>query len=241
MPRVPGRLLLRFGLFVAILAAGFLALQQPRVREQLALETLTANLDNLRRHPAAAPVFVVTTAVLTAVGLPGTVPVVAGGAVFGALSGGLLAFTGMVAGAALSFALAHTLARDLVVHLLGSRLKRFEHQLQRLGFWTLLRLRFLPMPYAIVNYGVCLAGVRFSTYIYSTSVALLPICLTYAYFASSLVGAASADRAGVLRNLALVILLLFLLSFVPQRFSAWLQRRSRRDVPAPPPPREGRS
>ena len=238
---VPGKLLLKFALFVAILAAGFLALQLPGVRDQLVLDTLTTNLDNLRRHPAAAPVFVVATALLTAVGLPGTVPVVAGGAVFGALSGGLLAFTGMVAGAALSFALAHTLARDFVRHLLGSRLERFERQLQRLGFWTLLRLRFLPMPYAIVNYGVCLAGVRFSTYIYSTALALLPICLTYAYFASSLLGAAGPDRAGVLRNLALAILFLFVLSFVPPRLSAWWRRSSRRDVPAPPPPREGRS
>ncbi|MEE2775618.1 MAG: VTT domain-containing protein [Acidobacteriota bacterium] len=241
MPRPNGRPLFRFALFVVILGAGFGALQLPGIREQMALENLAANLEQLSRHPATAPSMIVAAALLTAVGLPGTVAIVAAGAVFGTLVGGLVAWAGLVGGAALSYALSHTLARDLVVQLLGGRLGRFEAQLQRFGFWPMLRLRFLPMPFAVVNYSVCLAGVRFAVYMYSTAAALLPIAMVYAYFSASLIDAAHGERNGVARNLLLAIVFLFLLSFVPPRLSAWRQRRRTDGAPGPPPPPEGRS
>ena len=241
MPGAQGRPLLKFAAFAAILGIGFATLMLPSVREQLVPATLASNLERLGRHPAAAPAFVLATALLTGVGLPGTVPILVAGAVFGTIGGGLLAWAGLVGGAAVSFGLTHTLARDLVSQLLGRHLGVVERNLQRFGFWAMLRLRFLPIPYAIVNYSVCLAGVRFPIYIISTATALLPTSLVYAYFSSSLIGAADGEGGRIARNLLLAVLFLFLLTFLPPRISAWLSRRSKSDAPVQPPPRADRS
>jgi uncharacterized membrane protein YdjX (TVP38/TMEM64 family) len=242
MPRrLPGRALARFLIFVVLLAAGFLTLRLPAVRALLEVEALTAMLERLRVHPAAAPSFVVGAAVLTAVGMPGSVPLIVGGVVFGAFFGGVLAFAGNVGGAALSYFLGHHLARELVVHIFGNRIERLGEALEREGFWTLVRLRFVPVPFAVTNYGACLAGVSFGTYLSSTALALLPITFVYTYFAATLVGVAEADRAGVLRQLGLAVLLLLLLSFVPPRIMAWRRRKAQSRETEPPPPPEDRS
>ena len=158
MPPPPRGLVLRFLLFALIVVGGFLALRSDAVRSQLEIEQLTATLERLRGEPLAGPVYVVVIAILLALGFPATVLVFAGGAVFGALYGGVLAYLGTLGGAILSFVLARTLARDLVVHLLGKRLAPLEALLERHGFWALFRMRYVPVPFAVTNYGASLAG-----------------------------------------------------------------------------------
>ena len=241
MPPVPGPLVIRLAVFGLLVAGGFVALRTPVVQEQLATDNLTQTLETIRNHPAAAPGFVVGTALLASAGLPATLPMIAGGAVFGTLAGGLLSFAGMIGCALICFGLGHSLARDFVVHVLGDQLTRVERLLEKLGFWNLFRLRFVPVPYALMNYGMCLAGVRLGPYLLSSAAALLPINLIYAYFASSLLAATGDERAGVILDLALAMVFLFVLSFVVPRLSVWLQRRWTGDAPEPLPPRERRS
>jgi len=231
-------LFLKFAIFAAILIGGFLALRSDAVRSHLALDDPAATLERLRDVPLLAPLYVVVSALLLSLGFPATVLVFAGGAVFGAIYGFLLAYAATLGGALLSFALARTLARDLVVHLLGPRLAPLEAMLERHGFWALFRMRYVPVPFAVTNYGASMAGMSFATYAWSTAAALVPVTLLYTWFASSLVGVAEADRAGVLRNLLLATLGVLALSFLPPRLIAWRRRRAQRHAaaPAPPPP-----
>lgn len=238
---LPGRLLLRFGLLVIILGIGFFLLRLPVVREHLELEVATTTLARLRHHPATAPVFVVTAGLLTAVGLPGSVPLLLGGLVFGAALGGLLGFAGNLTGAALSWLLCHSLARELVTHLLGRHKLALERLVEKHGFWTLVRLRFVPIPFAVTNYGASLAGTPFSMYMASSALALLPVSFIYSYFAATLASAAGAERAGVVRNLVLAVLLLLALSFLPTRIMARRRREPTTPETEPSPPREDRS
>jgi uncharacterized membrane protein YdjX (TVP38/TMEM64 family) len=235
--RLPRGLVLKFVIFVAILAGGFLALRSDAVRSQLALDDPTATLERLRGAPLIAPIYAVVSALLLAFGFPATVLVFAGGAVFGALYGFALAYSALFAGAVMSFALARTLGRELVVHLLGNRLAPLEAMLARHGFWALFRLRYLPVPFAVTNYGASLAGMSFATFASSTAIALVPVTLLYTWFGSSLVGVADADRAGVLRNLLLATIGVLALSFLPPRLIAWRRKRAqtRAGAPAPPP------
>jgi uncharacterized membrane protein YdjX (TVP38/TMEM64 family) len=237
MPAPPRGLVLRFLLFALILASGFLALRSDSVRSQLEIEQLTATLERLRGEPLAGPLYVAVSAILLALGFPATVLVFAGGAVFGALYGFVLAYTATLAGAILSFVLARTLARDLVVHLLGKRLAPLEALLERHGFWALFRMRYVPVPFAVTNYGASLAGLPFSTYAWSTAAALVPVTFLYTYFAASLLEVAAAERASVLRNLLFATLGVLALSFLPPRIIAWRRRRAPRPdgAPAPPP------
>lgn len=237
MPAPPRAIVVRFVVFALIVVGGFLLLRSDAVRSHLEIENLTATLERLRGVPLVAPLYVIVSAVLLAVGFPATVLVFAGGAVFGAVFGFFLAYAATFAGALLSFVLARTLARDLVVHLLGDRLTRLEGMLERHGFWALFRLRYLPVPFAVTNYGASLAGLSFSTYAWSTAAALVPVTFLYTYFASTLIDVASAERAGVVRNLLFATLGVLALSFLPPRISAWRRRRAqtRAGAPAPPP------
>jgi len=241
MPRIPRGLVLRFCLFAVILGASVLALRVPALREQFELETLAATIEALGKHPLAIPGYVVTTAVLTAVGCPASPLVLSAGAVFGTLLGGTLAYLGTFLGALLSFLLAHTLARDLVVHLLGKRLQAMERLLEQHGFWTLFRMRYLPLPFALTNYAASLAGLRLSVYTLSTALGLLPVTFIYTYLASSLTKVAQAELSGVLRNLFMATALVLLLSFLPPRLIARWQRKEQRRGRAQPRPPEDRS
>jgi uncharacterized membrane protein YdjX (TVP38/TMEM64 family) len=240
MPTPPRGLVLRFLVFALILVGGFLALRSDALRTQLDAEHLTATLERLRGEPLAGPLYVVVSSILLALGFPATVLVFAGGAVFGALFGGVLAYAGTLGGALLSFALGRTLARDLVVHVLGKRLAPLEAMLERHGFWALFRMRYVPVPFAVTNYGAALAGLPFSTYLWSTAAALVPVTFLYTYFAASLIDVAAADRAGVLRNLLIATLGVLALSFLPPRIIAWRRSRAPRPAEDPAPPRGGR-
>jgi len=236
MPAPSRAIVVRFVVFALIVVGGFLALRTDAVRSQLEIENLTTTLERLRGVPLIAPLYVIVSAVLLAVGFPATVLVFAGGAVFGAVFGFFLAYAATFAGALLSFVLARTLARDLVVHLLGDRLTRLEGMLERHGFWALFRMRYVPVPFAVTNYGASLAGLSFSTYAWSTAAALVPVTFLYTYFAASLIDVASAERAGVLRNLLFATLGVLALSFLPPRISAWRRKRAQKRAGAPAPP-----
>jgi uncharacterized membrane protein YdjX (TVP38/TMEM64 family) len=233
-------IVIRFALFALIVVGGFLAVRSDAVRSHLDLENLTATLERLRGVPLIAPLYVIVSAVLLAVGFPATVLVFAGGAVFGAVFGFFLAYAATFGGALLSFVLARTLARDLVVHLLGDRLAPLEKMLERHGFWALFRMRYVPVPFAVTNYGASLAGLAFSTYAWSTAAALAPVTFLYTYFASALIDVAGPGRAGVLRNLLFATLGVLALSFLPPRISAWRRKRAQKPAADPAPPPAGR-
>ena len=235
--KVPRGLVVKFLIFAAIVAGGFLALQSDAVRSQLALDDPAATLERLRGVRFLAPLYVVVSAILLSLGFPATVLVFAAGAVFGALYGFVLAYAALFGSAVMSFALARTLGRELVVHLLRDRLAPLEAMLERHGFWALFRLRYVPVPFAVTNYGASLAGMSFATYASSTAVALVPVTLLYTWFGSTLVQVADAERAGVLRNLLLATLGVLALSFLPPRIIAWRRTRAqRRGAALAPPP-----
>ncbi len=209
------------------------------MREQLNPETLSETLRQLGAHPLAVPGYVVSTAVLTSIGFPASPLVLSAGVVFGAIWGGTLAYLGTFLGALLSFLLAHTLARDLVVHLFGERLQTVEKLLERHGFWTLFRMRYLPCPFVLTNYAASLAGLRFPVFALSTALGLGPITYIYTYLAASLTQVAQAERSGVFRNLILATTLILILSLVPPRIIAWRQaREQKRDQGLPQPPED---
>ena len=195
----------------------------------------------MRRQPSAPLLFVAAGALLPCFGLPASLIIFAGGAVFGTVRGALLSFAGLYAGAILSYVLARTLAHDLVVHLLGKRLAPVERLLERHGFWAMVRLRLIPIPYALVNYSAGLVGVSPRTFTLATLIGLAPAVFVFSYFSSALVTAAEGERGETVRNLGVATVLFLGLSFLPAILKAWRRRVRRTPHQAPPRPREDRS
>lgn len=164
--------------------------------------------------------------VMSLVAAPITPAVLAGGAVFGVWPGTALNFVGLLLGASATYWFGRWLGLDLIERLLGHRHRRLKRFLRRGGFWALVRLRFVPVPFPVTNLGTALAGVKYLQFAASTALALLPVSFLWSYFAASLVEATGAGRAQAVRNVAIVLVLLLVISFLPTRFRAW--RRARR-------------
>ncbi len=206
-PARSGRPFLRFGIFALVIAALAAILLLTPASQYLDKETLTELLGKLRQVWWAPLALIGAYLLIAPSGVPITPLIAAGGIVFGPLWGWVYNSVGSLLGAVVSYGLAHALGKDLVEHLAGERrMRRVEAMLERHGFWTLVGIRFMPIPFAFINYASALAGFRFRTFISSTTIGLVPSAFMWTYIYYALFSAATADERGVLmRNGALVI------------------------------------
>jgi len=160
-------------------------------------------------------------------GIPTSPLMAAGAVVFGTAFGSLYNYLGSILGAALSFYLARGLGHELILHLFGNRLKRFEKTLERHGFWAIVRIRFIPVPFPVVNFGSALVGVKPGTFLLASALGLIIPIPIWTYLWSSILGVAGGDDAAHAgRNVALALGLFLLLSFAPRWLSALRRKRA---------------
>jgi uncharacterized membrane protein YdjX (TVP38/TMEM64 family) len=205
--------LLRFAVLASIIAALAALLLLTPAAEYLDREKLTELLGRLRQAWWAPLALIASYLVIAPSGIPVSPLIAAGGAVFGPLWGWVYNSIGCLLGAVVSYGLAHALGKELVEHLAGERrMRRVEAMLERHGFWTLVGIRFMPIPFALINYGASLAGFRFGRFLTTTTIGLVPSILMWTYIYYALVSAATADeRSALLRNGGLVIAMIALL------------------------------
>lgn len=224
-PRIPRRLLFRFLVLVLLVGTGFALLRWSPLASYLSKEALTSMFATLRSAWWAPLVLIAAYMVLLPLGIPASPLVVAGGLVFGVVLGSIYNVTGTFLGGAVSYFLGRWLGRDFVVHLAGKRLKKVERVISRRGFWGMVGVRFLPLPFALVNYCAALAGVRPGLFLTSTALGTaLPVIL-FTYFADTLSRAATGDRSGIYLQLAAALLLLLLISFIPPYWTGRQRKR----------------
>jgi phospholipase D1/2 len=212
---------LRFAALVAIVAGGLALLRWGPVAERLDPAELLATFRAIGAEPWAPVALIAAYVVLCPLGIPVSPLIMAGGVVFGFATGTLLNLAGTWLGAAATFGAARLLGRDLVAQVLGARLARVERAVERHGFWTLVRLRFVPIPFALVNYAAALAGVRSGTFLGATALGLAPAVALFTYFAAALSRAAAGEPHDVLAQLGAAFAALLVLTFVVP----WLLRR----------------
>jgi phospholipase D1/2 len=248
-PRVPRHLLLRFIALVVIVATGFAVLRFTPLSEYLTVEKVSALFDRLRTTWWAPLALIGAYVVLCPLGVPATPMMLTGGMVFGFIPGFIYNLLGTWLGGVTTYFLGRILGRDFVLHLAGNRLKKVERAISRRGFWSLVTLRLLPIPYPLVNYTAALTGIPPVLFMVTTLLGLIPANLLFAYFASSLVHLVGPERNKIYLQFGAVIALLVLLTVAPQlwvarqrrqRYLALNARRKARPSRAPLPPPAGR-
>ncbi len=123
--------------------------------------------------------YAVIYAVATLSPLPKSVFSLAAGAVFGLAEGLIVVVAGACAGAVLAFYLAR-IGRDGLHRLTGVRGDRFDSQLARHGFLTVLVVRLIPVvPFTVVNYLAGVTALRFSVFLSATVLGILPATTAY--------------------------------------------------------------
>ncbi|MGD8866768.1 MAG: TVP38/TMEM64 family protein [Gemmatimonadales bacterium] len=167
-------------------------------------------------------VFVPLYAAATSLGLPGTIPTLAGGAIFGVARGMLYNTLGANLGAWGAFLLARHLGREFVARILKGKAAALDEKIGEHGLGTMLYLRLIPLvPFNALNFGAGLSRISLRDYVLGSLIGMLPGTLVYTYFADALIrGTGEARREAFLHFLAAAGLLVgFTL------LTAWIRRR----------------
>jgi uncharacterized membrane protein YdjX (TVP38/TMEM64 family) len=220
-PRIPRHLLFRFLALVAIVGTGFVVLRWSPLADWLNKEALLVLFERLRDTWWAPALLILSYVVLCPLGVPATPMMIVGGMVWGVLRGSIYNLAGIFLGAASTYWLGRVLGRDFVLHLFGRKLRRVERMVARRGgFWSLAGVRFLPLPFALVNYGAAFVGIRPGLFLSATFVGLALTVPFFTYFAHALSQAATADRAEVYVQLGAALALFALVTFLPRLWQA---------------------
>ncbi len=209
------------GLTVCVLIALFYATPLNNLAEE---DGWLALIDNLKARPAAPFLLVTVFVVLCSAGVPITPMILASGLAYGVWPGALLAYIGIILSALVIYTFARALGYEAVTRILGNHHRHLAKLLTKRSFWTLVRMRYLPIPFLFINLTMALGGVRRGPFVVSTSFAFLPVATVFTYLAASVAQAGSGIDAGVLRDITIALVLMLGLSFLPSRVMAW--RRS---------------
>jgi len=140
-------------------------------------------------HGVLGPVlFILLYGVTPVLFLPGLPMAVAAGVLFGPFWGVVYAITGATLGASASFLVARYLARDWVEKkLAGPMWRKLDRQVGEQGWKIVAVTRLVPLfPFNLLNYAFGLTKVPFLHYVVASFFCMLPACIAFIVFSSSL-------------------------------------------------------
>ncbi|RMD88835.1 MAG: TVP38/TMEM64 family protein [Alphaproteobacteria bacterium] len=108
--------------------------------------------------------------------LPAETVAIVNGMVFGRLGGFVLTLLGALIAASVAFAIGRQLGRPAAARFVPARaLGRYDRLVEGGGPMMLLVLRMLPVvPFTVVNYGAALSRLRFSTFLWTATLGMIP-------------------------------------------------------------------
>lgn len=134
--------------------------------------------------PIAWAVFVLAYIAAAVLLVPGTIPTLAAGFVFGLPLGVALVSAGSVLGAATAFLVGRFFARDWIRGRIANlpRFAALDRAVSHDGFVIVLLTRLSPLfPFNLLNYALGITGVRFRDYFFASWIGMLPATVLYVY------------------------------------------------------------
>ena len=196
------------------LAAAFAALWFSPLREQLTRDNVRAFVEHLRGLWYGPAVFIGVFALGCIFAAPASVFCIASGFIWGWALGGTYAFLGGLLGAVASFYVARFVGEGLL-HRFGRIGAMVKKQVDHAGFRNLLILRYIPgIPFAVLNYGAGVAGVRFRDFLPATIIGIIPPMFVFAYCADALFNGTMSE-GDVVRRIVIACALMLAITIVP--------------------------
>ncbi|MBF2087555.1 MAG: TVP38/TMEM64 family protein [Synechococcales cyanobacterium K44_A2020_017] len=208
-------------LIIVLIGAGVglgLVLHTP-LRALLDYHALVHGLNHL--GPWAVLLFIAGHILAAVLSIPGTVLVIAGGAMFGVLWGTVWSVMGATLGAIAAFWVARYLLRDSLMRRVGQHklLTWFDRLSDRQALSCVLALRLTPIsPFCLVNFLLGLTPLSLKPYAFGTLIGIIPGTLAYTWLG---VTGHTALEGGSLRPFIAALVALAGLSLLP----LWMQRR----------------
>jgi uncharacterized membrane protein YdjX (TVP38/TMEM64 family) len=177
----------------------------------------------IQGYGALAPIlYMLVYAVAPSLLLPGLPITLVGGILFGPFWGVVYTITSSTLGACLAFLVARYVARDWVeAKLTSPRWRRLDQGVEKHGWKVVAFTRLIPLfPFNLLNYAFGLTRIRFLHYAVTTFFCMLPACVAFIVFSSSLL---DVNRGRIspafLGGLGLIVLVSLLPVFY-QRYKA---------------------
>jgi len=170
----------------------------------------------------AVLIYMIWYVVIVTLALPITaLSTVVGGFFFGVAPAVIYTNLGATLGATVFFLLVRYLWRDMVQNKHQARLKWFNEQVKSYGVYYLISMRFLAfIPFFVANLLAGLSEVAVWTFVWTTSVGIIPGSLVYA-FAGKQLTTINSIRDIFSFNILIAFTLLALLALVPMLFQRY--------------------
>ncbi len=175
------KILLLGGIAVFIILFKFFDLGQ-----YLRLDYIKAQQENFSALYQARPVLVVACymliyIVVTALSLPGAaVMTLAGGGLFGLVTGTIAVSFASTIGATLACIVSRYLLRDWVQKKSGDKLAKINQGMEKEGGFYLFSLRLVPIfPFFVINLAMGLTPIKIPTYYWVSQLGMLPATIVY--------------------------------------------------------------
>ncbi len=164
-----------------------------------------------------APIgFILIYAIATVLFFSGAILSLAGGALFGPVSGAACNLAGATLGATVAFLLARTVAGEWVARRVGGRLRRLVDGVTAEGWRFVALMRLVPLiPFNLLNYALGLTGISLPAYVLTSAICMLPGAVAYTWLGYAGRSAATGDAAS-LRYGLLGLGVLAMIAFLPR-------------------------
>lgn len=136
----------------------------------------------------APVVFILLYSIAPALFLPGLPLTILAGVIFGPIWGVVYTIIGATIGASIAFLIARYTARDWISgKLTAPRWKKLDEDVARQGWKVVAFTRLIPLfPFNLLNYAFGLTSVRFSHYVLTSFICMLPATIAFISLSSSL-------------------------------------------------------
>ena len=215
-------------LLLALLVAAVAAVHLSGAARYLQQEKLQAFISS---YGILAPaIYILFYALAPVLFLPGLPITIIGGVLFGPVWGVVYAITGATIGASLAFLVARYGARDWVAaKLTGPKWERLDNEVAQHGWKVVAFTRLIPVfPFNLLNYAFGLTRIPFIHYVAASFVCMLPACIAFIVFSSSLLGLL---KGTVSPTALLGIGLMVLVSLIPVVYRRFKGRQADRTDP----------
>lgn len=220
------RRLLQIAVLILLVAA-VVGIYLSPVRDQLTRDNVRAFVEHLRGLWYGPIVFIGVFMLACVFALPASVFVLAAGFIWGWALGSVYSIIGAMLGAIASFYVGRFVGQGMLERF-GRVGRMVAKQVDHAGFQSLLVLRFIPgIPFAALNYGAGVAGVRVRDFLGSTILGIIPSMLVFTYCADALFNG-SMSEGDALKRLVIVCALMLVITLLP----LLVKRFARRPVPA---------
>lgn len=214
--------LIKRTVFLLCIIAAIFAIRFTGATRYLEQDTLRGLIQG---YGASAPVvYMLVYTVAPSLFLPGLPLTIAGGILFGPFWGVVYTITSATVGACLAFLISRYIARDWIEKKLKSpRWSRLDKGVEKHGWKIVAFTRLIPIfPFNLLNYAFGLTRIKFSHYAITTFICMLPACIAFIVFSSSLL---DVIRGRVSPTFIIGLGLVILVSLIPLFYNHYKARK----------------